>query len=147
MKKTIFLLSMFINVISFAGETASDLILNSDKYVGKKVNLVGAIYKSQSPLSSPSDNGKYYTMMTYKYVRGSTGKNELSEDVNNYVMVFVQNDKINSFCASYKDNEKPKSISGTFTEFDPKDEEEIKKVNSKTQIYVHFPKYYINTAK
>jgi len=94
-------------------ETGEDLSLNPEKYLNKTVNLKGCI-NSSSPTLHTDGSGKFFEMRTYVSRRVNTGgqtKNSFQSE--GYVKVFVPNDKISSFVASFK-SDIPKGFSGVF---------------------------------
>ena len=84
-------------------ETGDDLKLNPDKYLGKKVSLLGMINAAYEPHKSPNGTGSFYIMETGKNVResyGNTSRNVFASE--GQVVVFVPNDKISSFVTTFK---------------------------------------------
>jgi hypothetical protein len=122
MRKFLFfsLLVGFYAATSFS-ETGEDLSLNPEKYLNKTVNLKGCI-DSSSPTLHTDGSGKFFEMRTYVSKRVNTGsqtKNSFQSE--GYVKVFVPNDKISSFVASFK-SDIPKGFSGVFKKYTPKEQ-------------------------
>lgn len=111
-------------------ETGDDLKLDPDRYLGKKVSLLGVIDASYEPLKAPSGAGSFYVMNTGKNVRQSSGN--ISRTVFNQqgkVVVFVPNGKITSFVNTFKRrlennyNYSGKGFSGIYLKRDKSDDE------------------------
>lgn len=134
-----------------AAQQGKDILLNPEKYLGKKVNLIAHIDHSYKPLESLKDDGKFFAIRTMKYERGAYGKNELVDDSGmERIWVFVPNNKISSFVDSYKNQEKPKPLRGTLSELSV---EEMQAIEKKTEelhgesIARYNLKYFVNTQK
>ena len=111
-------------------ETGDDLKLDPDRYLGKKVSLLGVIDAGYEPLKAPSGAGSFYVMNTGKNVRESYGN--ISRTVFNQqgeVVVFVPNEKITSFVNTFKRrlennyNYAGKGFSGIYLKRDKSDDE------------------------
>jgi len=104
------LVSLFFSYALFLSkasgiETGDDLKLDPDKYIGKKVNLIGMIDAYYQPLKAPNGSGSFYVMDTGKNVRensGNTSRTVFRKE--GEVVVFVPNSKISSFVTTYKNN-------------------------------------------
>ena len=121
---------IFLTAEVQALETGDDLKLDPDRYLGKKVSLLGIIDAGYEPLKAPSGAGSFYVMNTGKNVRESYGN--ISRTVFNQqgeVVVFVPNEKITSFVNTFKRrlennyNYAGKGFSGIYLKRDKSDDE------------------------
>lgn len=84
-------------------ETGDDLKLDPDKYLGKKVSLLGRIDSDYQPLKVANGAGSFYVMDTGKNVRenyGSVTRTVFARECQ--VVVFVPTAKISSFVTTFK---------------------------------------------
>ena len=135
MNRLMALLSVVATCIFLSGrvqalETGDDLKLDPDRYLGKKVSLIGVIDAGYEPLKAPSGAGSFFVMDTGKNVRENYGN--ISRTVFNRqgeVVVFVPNEKITSFVNTFKQrlennyNYAGKGFSGIYLKRDKSDKE------------------------
>jgi hypothetical protein len=148
-KSLAFFLSLSFALSLQALETGNDLKLNPDKYVGKKVSLLGMINPSYEPHKSSNGTGSFYVMETGKNVRESYGKT--SRDVfasEGQVVVFVPNDRLSSFVTTFKKKvdgnyrTPGKGYSGIFLQRTDDDEKE--EWQRWWYFYDYYKGYYVN---
>lgn len=86
-----------------AFETGDDLKLDPDKYLGKKVSLLGRIDADYQPLKVANGAGSFYVMDTGKNVRESSGYATRTVFAREgQVVVFVPSAKVSSFVTTFK---------------------------------------------
>ena len=93
----VFTSCMFLSARVQALETGDDLKLDPDKYLGKKVSLLGRIDADYQPLKVANGAGSFYVMDTGKNVRenyGSATRTVFARE--GQVVVFVPTAKISS---------------------------------------------------
>jgi len=108
MNRQIALLSVVAICIFLSGrvqalETGDDLKLDPDKYLGKKVSLIGRIDAAYQPLKVANGSGAFYVMDTGKNVRENYGNGTRTVFANEgQVVVFVPSEKVSSFVSTFK---------------------------------------------
>ena len=103
-----FYLALVAFVTSFhahAIETGDDLKLDPDRYLGKKVSLIGRIDAGYQPLKVANGSGAFYVVDTGKNVRENYGSGTRTVFANEgQVVVFVPTAKI-SFSSKTRSGE------------------------------------------
>jgi hypothetical protein len=147
-----FYLALVAFVTSFhahALETGNDLKLDPDRYLGKKVSLIGKIDAGYQPLKVANGSGAFYVVDTGKNVRENYGSGTRTVFANEgQVVVFVPTAKISSFVSTFKQrlennsNTAGKGFSGIYLK---KDEmEEFKEWNGWWYWYNYHKGYYVD---
>ena len=120
---------VFLSVRVQAIETGDDLKLDPDKYLGKKVSLLGRIDADYQPLKVANGAGSFYVMDTGKNVRenyGNVTRTVFARE--GQVVVFVPTAKISSFVTTFKQrlennfNTAGKGFSGIYLKKDETEE-------------------------
>ena len=134
---------------AFALETGDDLKLDPDKYLGKKVSLLGRIDSDYQPLKVANGSGSFYVMDTGKNVRESYGnvtRNVFARE--GQVVVFIPTAKISSFVSAFKQrlennsNTTGKGFSGIYLK--KEETEELKEWNGWWYWYNYHKGYYVD---
>ena len=147
-----FYLALVAFVTSFhahAIETGDDLKLDPDRYLGKKVSLIGRIDAGYQPLKVANGSGAFYVVDTGKNVRENYGSGTRTVFANEgQVIVFVPTAKISSFVSTFKQrlennsNTAGKGFSGIYLKKD--ETEEFKERNGWWYWYNYHKGYYVD---
>lgn len=147
-----FYLALVAFVTSFhahAIETGDDLKLDPDRYLGKKVSLIGRIDAGYQPLKVANGSGAFYVVDTGKNVRENYGSGTRTVFANEgQVVVFVPTAKISSFVSTFKQrpennsNTAGKGFSGIYLKKD--ETEEFKEWNGWWYWYNYHKGYYVD---
>ena len=147
-----FYLALVAFVTSFhahAIETGDDLKLDPDRYLGKKVSLIGRIDAGYQPLKVANGSGALYVVDTGKNVRENYGSGTRTVFANEgQVVVFVPTAKISSFVSTFKQrlennsNTAGKGFSGIYLKKD--ETEEFKEWNGWWYWYNYHKGYYVD---
>jgi hypothetical protein len=143
------LAALFTHVGVHAIETGDDLKLDPDKYLGKKVNLLGRIDADYQPLKVTNGAGSFYVMDTGKNVRENYGSGTRTVFAREgQVVVFVPSAKISSFVTTFKQrlennsNTAGKGFSGIYLKKD--ETEEFKEWRGWWYWYNYHKGYYVD---
>ena len=147
-----FYLALVAFVTSFhahALETGDDLKLDPDRYLGKKVSLIGKIDAGYQPLKVANGSGAFYVVDTGKNVRENYGSGTRTVFANEgQVVVFVPTAKISSFVSTFKQrlennsNTAGKGFSGIYLKKD--ETEEFKEWGGWWYWYNYHKGYYVD---
>ncbi|NBR97223.1 MAG: hypothetical protein EBT48_06440 [Verrucomicrobia bacterium] len=143
------LVAFITSLNAHALETGNDLKLDPDRYLGKKVSLIGRIDSDYQPLKVANGSGSFYVMDTGKNVRENYGNVTRSVFANEgQVVVFVPTAKISSFVSTFKQrvennsNTAGKGFSGIYLK--KEETEEFKEWRGWWYWYNYHKGYYVD---
>ena len=143
------LIAFLTSLNAHALETGNDLKLDPDRYLGKKVSLIGRIDSDYQPLKVANGSGSFYVMDTGKNVRENYGNITRSVFANEgQVVVFIPTAKISSFVSTFKQrvennsNTAGKGFSGIYLK--KEETEEFKEWRGWWYWYNYHKGYYVD---